>query len=322
MATAASMLGQWRLSGVSEGQWYSAGNLVSSMPPERAARIAGTQRDQRVGRGDRAKAAEQLDARLVARPGQRLARCLRVVAHAQHALALDHAQVRRADALEAQELGGLARELTEVAAPEGLHALHEALLRAGREQDHAHSVRRLLRELVASATSAPTELRLSFAPGTTRLAPMLAMRGCGAEREDHPGPLQPAPAEEPPEREQERPQEDPEDDRDALVRPLVELRREPHADARQGRVEDEPAVRRVVVGDEHDRAGGVRSRLPRPRTFQVGRCGSVRRRNQSRPPLTSSYTAAAATPPTSAAGRRPSSAASADAAFRRPSGHQ
>ena len=77
------------------------------------------------------------------------------------------------------------------------------------------------------------------------------------------------------------------------------LRREPHAEPRQGRVEHEAAVGGVVVGDEHDRAARVRGRPVSATTFQVGRCGSSARRNQSRPPLTSSQTAAAATPPTS-----------------------
>ena len=110
----------------------------------------------------------------------------------------------------------------------------------------------------ASATSAPTALRLSFAPGTTWLAPMFAIAAVAPAGEEEAGAAQRAPAEQPPQRQQQRAEEDAEDDRDALVRPLVQSRREPHADPRQRRVEHEPAVGGVVVRHEHDGARGVR----------------------------------------------------------------
>ena len=84
-----------------------------------------------------------------------------------------------------------------------------------------------------------------------------------------------------------------------------------------------PAVGGVVMGDEHDGALGRRRSPVSAITFQVVRCGSTARRNQSRPPPTSSQTAAAAAAPTSTdSKRRPASATSAEAAFSRPSGHQ
>ena len=56
---------------------------------------------------------------------------------------------------------------------------------------------------------------------------------------------------------EQRPEEGAVDDRDALVGVRVELREQPHPGARQRRVEHEPAVGGVVVGDEDDRPRGV-----------------------------------------------------------------
>src|SRR3954471_110719 len=58
----------------------------------------------------------------------------RVVAHLQEALALQRQQVGGAERLQAEEEGGLARQVVEVALAEGLHPLAEGLLRAGGEE--------------------------------------------------------------------------------------------------------------------------------------------------------------------------------------------
>ena len=106
----------------------------------------------------------------------------------------------------------------------------------------------------ASATSTATELRLSLAPGTTRREPMSAIAAVAPSAKKSPARRSPARRSSAPSAISSRPEEDAVHDRDALAGALVLLRREPHADPGQLGVEHEPAVRGVVVGDEHDRA--------------------------------------------------------------------
>jgi hypothetical protein len=166
--------------------------------------------------------------------------------------------VRRADALEADELGRGPVELAEVPVPERLHALHEALLGARGEQDHAyaagHALGKRLRERHQHGDGAEVVVR----PGHDPPRADVSHRGRRAEREEEPGTPERPNAEQPPERQQERAEEHAEDDRDALARLRVLLREQLHALPRQLGVEHESGVRGVVVRHEDDGAVGVR----------------------------------------------------------------
>ena len=145
-----------------------------------------------------------------------------------------------------------------MAAPEALHALHERLLGAGGEEDHAHAAHGLLAERVRQGHDRPHGAEVVVGARAPR-------RGCRC-RPSPPWPRRrracrgaggPRRPERPPERREHRAEEHAEHDREALVRLLVQPRREAHTEPRQRRVEDESAVGGVVVGDEHERALGI-----------------------------------------------------------------
>ena len=150
-------------------------------------------------------------------------------------------------------------------------------------------VRRALARARGPAPRAPpTALRLSFAPGHHAAGADVRHRGRRAHREEHPAAPQPAPAEQPPEREQQRPEEDAEDDRDALVRPLVQLRRELACPMRgSAGWNTSPLCAASWWAMKTTVRVAVAGRRARRRRSRWGDA-AARRRNHSHPPLTSS----------------------------------
>ena len=138
----------------------------------------------------------------------------------------------------------------------------------------------------ASATTVATELRLSFAPGTTARAPMSAIAAAAPTASPRP-PGGAQTARRGPQRHEQRAQEHPVDDRQALVCLGVQVRQAPHREPGSSGWKTSPlwaaswwAMNTMVRAASRSPASAT--------TFQVERCGS-RRRNHSRPPLTSSH---------------------------------
>ena len=175
------------------------------------------------------------------------------------------------------------------------HALHERLLRAGRDEQHAHAARPAPRAAAARARAAPPpRSRLSLAPGTTVRVAM--SKNASALPADSASPSLRS-------------------GRQGGPRARARRRRAASAAARclalvpaGERVGDDPrSARAGRSGRRAPRRGGRRRRAsPRasgspasPTTFQVERCGS-RRRKRCGPPETSSTIPAAASSPSAA----------------------
>ena len=204
-------------------------------------------------------AAAQRVAGALARRGEPVARRRRVVAHPQHALALEHDRLGAADALQDDHARARRVERRAVAGDEPAHPLHERLLGARGEQDHA-DVRRPGRRAGAraSSSSTATAARLSLAPGTTRrtaISPTTSAASSAATppaRRSRRRPEQRAQAGEQRAGDHELHQR-----RRGLLA-SVPVRERVGDQPRRPGVEDEPAVRRVVVGDEDHGLGRVR----------------------------------------------------------------
>ena len=182
-----------------------------------------------------------------------------------------------------------------MAAHEGLHALHERLLRAGRHEQHAHATRWALRRAGAPARPARRRRwRCRWRPGTTRVEPICAntaaapaetiaaraaqRSGCPSARRARPAP---GPA-----------------NTGHISGGLVSLssisagkRRQANAGMRG--MEDQPGLRGVVVGDQHDGAARVRRAHLRHDVEGVAP-RQQRGARGARPPVMSSHTPAAA----------------------------
>ena len=113
------------------------------------------------------------------------------------------------------------------------------------------------------------------------------MAAVAPAQKNRPGRLSGAPPEQAPQGQQQRTEEDPEQDRHALVGLLVLLGHPLHRHAWSAGWKIRPAVGGVVVGDQDDRALGLGISASAI-TLKVGLCGRTLRRNQRRPPPTSS----------------------------------
>ena len=109
------------------------------------------------------------------------------------------------------------------------------------------------RSACARATSTPTELRLSLAPGTTSRLPMSAIAAAAPAEKSRPRRRRPAPPRAAAQRGEHRAEEHAEHDREALVRRLVQPRVKRIPSRGSAGWKTRPAVRGVVVGDEHER---------------------------------------------------------------------
>src|SRR5439155_10701338 len=185
---------------------------------------------------------------------------LRVLAYAEHALALEQHEVRGAERVEADEGRRLAREPREVPPAPRAHTLHERLLRAREEEDHADVARGFghqpagEREERRHAGGVVVGGRYDLAPADVRHRRGVA----GADR--RPGQAEPADAEEGAERDRQRSRKRPPHRGRRRVHAAADAVGEgrQHAAGRVG-VEHEAGVGGVVVGDENHgaRSGGI-----------------------------------------------------------------
>ena len=207
---------------------------------------------------------------------QPVARRGRVVVHPQHPLALEQDRLRAADALEHDEARALARQRARMARDEAAHALHRRLLAAGREEQHAHALGRLLAQHPRQLEQHGDGGEVVVGAGHDGARRDVSDREHRAERDqaaDAAHAAQPEQRAEPGER---RSGDDQPHQRRRRLLARVPVR-EPVGDpAGRARMEDHPAARRVVMGDEHDRLGAGR----------VARLGDdvVRRAAREQPP--------------------------------------
>ena len=207
--------------------------------------------------------------------GEGVPHVLGVVAHLQHPLALQHDQRWTAEHLEAQHLRALPIELREVALAERLHALAERLLRAGRQQQHAQPLDRLLAQPRRERDQRPHRAEVVVRARHHRAGADVRHHDGGTEGQRHPGAHHPPDSEHRPGAHEHRPEPRPVQDREGVTRALVLLGEHPRPDLAERRVEDEPRVGRIVVRNNHERSLRRASPPPpRPRSTS-GDAGAV-----------------------------------------------
>ncbi len=147
--------------------------------------------------------------------------------------------------------------LREVAFAEGFHPLAEGLLRAGREEDHADALRGVLGEAAGEPEQGDAGAAVVVGAGDDRTHADVGHRRGASDPEDEAELGERTVPAERAERRQQWAAEDRRHQRRTGVGALDQS--EPVADLGQRRVEDEPGVGCVVVGDEDDGAlgGGV-----------------------------------------------------------------
>ena len=142
---------------------------------------------------------------------------------------------------------------------ERLHALHERLLRAGRDEQHAQALGRRSRSVRASPISAATPVRLSLAPATALREPISAIVAAEPERDRG---ARAASARLPGERAERDEQRAAEDAGPSAAASCRCARAGPESARRRTRgrcgSKSSAPVRGVMVGDEDDRALRVR----------------------------------------------------------------
>ena len=190
-----------------------------------------------------------------ARPFDEGERAGRVVVHLQEALAPQRQQVGRADRLEAEEEGALPGQLGEVALAERFHPLAEGLLRAGREQDHPDPLGRLGEEALGQGQQGDDRGAVVVGAGDDLRRPMSAI----AATEPRPRKRPSLASRRVPVRAPSAASTGP-PTTGAISGGLVSvfsIRPRRSASIGHRRVEDEPGVGGVVVGDDDDGALGV-----------------------------------------------------------------
>ena len=182
-----------------------------------------------------------------------------VLANPHHPLTAEHDKVGRAEDVEADEEGALAREAGRRPTKPRLHPVAGRLLGGG-EQEHAEALGRALdegpRDREQRHDSGPVVVR-AWRDATP---PDVSEDGEPTDRRDHSGLREPPFAGGRSQRDRRRNGSDRAADHGwAGVRALRDQTREATLD-RLGdlRIEDQPTVGRVVVGAQHDRTLGVR----------------------------------------------------------------
>ena len=139
-----------------------------------------------------------------------------------------------------------------MAAREAVHALHEGLLRPRGHQQHPHSLDRALGEGMREPEHGCRAGEVVVPPGTTARAPMSAKLAALPAARSAPARSSAAPAQRGSERHRDRAGEHREHDRRRGVAALEQRREVVGDEAGDARVEHEPGVGGVVMGDEDD----------------------------------------------------------------------
>jgi hypothetical protein len=202
--------------------------------------------------------AQQVDAGLTRCGLDRVLQGLVVGPADDHALALEQDEPRRADGVEHDHVGPLARQLVLVALDERGHALFEGLLRAGRDEQHADAGDRL-----GGQTASDLEHRCDRAEVVVRArddgtAADVGHRRGRAQRQGRPGGPHPAQPEQRAERDEQRAGEDELHRAGPDAAAVDQLRERPRVPAHGPEVEGLAGVRGVVMRDDADDALGVR----------------------------------------------------------------
>ena len=141
-----------------------------------------------------------------------------------------------------------------MAAGEAAHALHERLLRARGDEQHAHAAHRALLQRPRELEHDGHAREVVVGARHDRARGDVGERRGRAEREEGAEPPQRPEAEQGAERHQRRARGDEQHHLRRGLLAVVPLRERVGRHRRQLRREHQPAVRGVVVGDEHDRA--------------------------------------------------------------------